>query len=246
MSRIVVFTDLDDTLFQTAEKCRTWSAPANWTPAALDGAGQPRSFQVPAQRALLELLRDCPLIPVTGRNRAALERVIYPKFTHYRIVSHGGMVYDPDGNVCADWLAWVAPQARAGATELTALTTALAARLAPDYPDVCVRLVEDAGLPMYVSLKLPASVAAPSIEEWRALAPSSDWYPHVNGNNMALLPPYVRKATAVAWVIARERRLHEDICFVALGDSDSDLGFMHLCDFAAIPRHAQIRATWPC
>ncbi len=107
---ITVFTDLDDTLFQTETKARALtghpygaSGAVVLTEAAYDRAGVPLSFHTPAQRAMLDLLVGCEIIPVTGRNRCALDRVTSPVFHDCRITSHGAVLYGPDGEVLPSW-----------------------------------------------------------------------------------------------------------------------------------------------
>ena len=107
MTALVAFADLDDTLFQTLRKL-PGRDPADLTPATVDTRGEPHSYCAPAQTALLELLRlgAVTVIPVTGRDPAAMNRVRLP-FRSWRVLDHGLTVLNPAGEPDAEWAARV-------------------------------------------------------------------------------------------------------------------------------------------
>jgi hydroxymethylpyrimidine pyrophosphatase-like HAD family hydrolase len=239
--RLAIFSDLDDTLFQTEAKCPSTQRSV----AALDRQGQALSFHAPAQQALLHLLHPAAtqFIPVTGRNSAALARVISPQFTGAAITSHGAQVLTPAREPDALWAAQIAPALTVWSSHLAAFTLA-AQQLAAQISGGRARLIDDADVPVYVSCKgepgyLDAVDAALSAD-WRALGGRL----HRNGHNLALLPPYADKAAAVEFLM--QRMMQEgDWLFLGLGDSVTDLPFLRLCDFALTPRTSQIhQKTW--
>lgn len=244
---VIAFSDLDDTLFQTAEKTRRWCGESDPHPAALDRAGAPLSFHAPAQRALLSLLSGAILIPVTGRNDAALARVTSPRFASYTITGHGAMVRGPGNRSLADWEARIAPQAAHAAPVLAELADALA-------PHLCqgarARVIHDGGIPAYLSIKTEQPYLLPTDHELRRLCHglgADTWALHRNGRNLALLPPYASKRDAVAFVMERLRTEAAPVepLFLGLGDSHTDAPFLRLCDFAITPKHAQLlEAPW--
>lgn len=273
MPAVYVFTDLDDTLFQTLDKARARASDGPLTVAATDRAGAALSFQAPDQAALLGLFGGATLIPVTGRNQPALARVAVPRFDSYRITSHGALIYGPDGLP----LQAVAAAVRAQAGQLAPVFAALLRRLALTpgihlYTDagtgtgpaagsavapipnpatesgVRVRMIEDAGLPVYLSLKAPTAAGLPPLSMLQSVlqasvpdpADAAGWRIHHNGHNAALLPPYACKAQAVRTLMQRLRAEDPDAVFIGLGDSLSDLPYLTLCDFAVTPRQSQI------
>lgn len=241
---VVVFTDLDDTLFQTEDKARRWAGREPLRCAATDRAGAPLSFHAPAQLAMLHLLRDATLIPVTGRNDVALARVTSPVFTSYTITGHGAVVRAPGRREIAAWMDAVRPRANA----MQAPFADLEAHLLTAVEDGArVRVIRDAALPAYLSIKASHAGALPSDETLRqacAAAGVADWTLHRNGRNVALLPPYACKAKAVAFVMERIREAaagESAPVFIGLGDSHTDGAFLRLCDFAITPRHCQLQ-----
>lgn len=255
MSGMTVFTDLDDTLFQTEGKAleRASAAPVAGMPA-LSPAAQGRdgavlSYHAPDQLVLLQLLRDCTLIPVTGRNRGALDRVTSPMFRDYRITSHGAIIYGPDDRVLPDWQERVCSAAARFGTELHAIADRIQTRVGALELPLRSRVIEDAGLPVYVSLKgegLDHGLADRLLREaGGAASPEGPWTIHHNGHNAAFLPPYASKADAVAFVMGLKRVEDPAAVFLGIGDSLSDIAFLKQCDFALVPRATQIQeACW--
>jgi hydroxymethylpyrimidine pyrophosphatase-like HAD family hydrolase len=243
----IIFSDLDDTLFQTKTKTERWPATTDrpLTAAAYDRDGQPLSYHAPAQQGLLTLLQDATWIPVTGRNHQALTRVVSPVFSDYWITSHGAMIYDAGGHWVTEWYdAYVAPVQQETTALLQQLLEQMQACYCPIYPQLRVKIIEDQSIPVYLSLKWPRDEQGPervSLQQWLPKA-SPGWRLHYNGHNAAMLPPYACKKTAVAWLMRQWRAVSEDVFFLGLGDSESDYGFLSLCDFVVIPRYSQLQA----
>ncbi len=238
--RRVVFVDLDDTLFQTARK-----NPSAQTVAAVDGEGRPLSYQSDRQTAFLDWLTDGALvIPVTGRSVQAFRRVILP-LGNRAICSFGGVILDPDGAPNPAWHQRMGPAAAATASALEATQEALRTLAANLAIDVRHRLIHDAGLPLYLSVKHNTNDDAETERLAEALSPglSAGFTLHRNGANMAVLPPYLGKAHAVRFLLDMLHASGEcpsPRLTIGVGDSLTDLGYMALCDYAVTPQRAQI------
>ncbi|MCF7984334.1 MAG: hypothetical protein K9L70_08025 [Thiohalocapsa sp.] len=245
--RVVVFTDLDDSLFQTREKTLARHPAGTLVPAADDRHGAVLSFHAHDQLALLHLLQDAVLIPVTGRNHQALRRVRRPMFSDYRITSHGSMIYRDDETPLPEWYARVRQRADLASEAMHAMVARLPSRLG--HPSgLRARVIEDADVPVYVSLKWDDAAAVPAAailhEAVRTEGLGASWRIHQNGRNVALLPDYASKAEAVRYVMDIKRRTHPHTTFVGVGDSTSDTAFMQLCHFALVPSNSQIQSGW--
>ncbi len=118
-------------------------------------------------------------------------------------------------------------------------------RIARDKLALRCRVIEDQGLPVYVSIKGDEDLLAQletSVEEVWSSPPGQI---HRNGHNMALLPPFANKERAVSYLMQHFRKTHACPLFIGLGDSLSDLPFMRLCHFAITPHASQIQEiTW--
>lgn len=241
--RKFLFADLDDTLFQTLEKCGAREA---LEPAAYLKDGVACSFTTPAQRALLDFLRQgMTIIPSTARNIDAFRRVKL-EFSSYAVLDYGGVVLLPDGTLDRPWLERMRTAmhgALAGLQEVAGLIDDYARRTGFDGR---ARLVEDCATPFYLVLKDPGKDAARLLPfEREVVAPwlaarADDYYLHRNGNNLALLPRALNKAHAVAHVAAALRQQYGSILTFGMGDSRVDARFMAACDYAIVPAGTQL------
>ena len=235
----VVFVDLDDTLFQTRRKNRSASRVA-----AVDSDGKPFSFQSGKQVAMLEwLLGDgAVVVPVTGRSVKAFRRVDLP-FSGPAICAFGGVILLENGTPDPVWNQKITAQAdhtgplvttMRGKAETLATQMALNVRCA---------VVAEYGRRLYLSVKdndkgqRGVACLGPALQ---SVLPSG-WALHLNGANMALLPPFLRKERAVLHLLATAFQPGECLT-IGMGDSLSDQGFLQRCDFAIIPQQAQLMA----
>jgi hydroxymethylpyrimidine pyrophosphatase-like HAD family hydrolase len=243
MLKKFLFADLDDTLFQTFEKCAAADA---LEPAAYYKDGSICSYTTRAQRAFLSFVQDgMTVIPTTARDHDGLRRVHLP-FDNYAIINYGGVVLQPNGGPDRAWLDGMRSAMHAALPGLQDL-----ARHIDDYAARTgfsgrARMIEDFATPFFLVVKDPdkrherlapieAEVVRPWIEDG-----GRDYVVHRNGNNLAILPKALDKAHAVAHVAARLRAEHGDIVTVGMGDSRSDARFMAACDYALVPRGTQL------
>ena len=243
MYQKILFADLDDTLFQSLEKCRTSDG---LEPAAFLKDGLPISYTTALQRAFFSFAQDgMTVIPTTARNRDAFSRVALP-FTSYAVLNYGGMVLTPDGAVDTAWQAHMQDAMHAALPGLQELARLLDAYAVQTGFGGRTRLIEDSGTPFYLVLKDPkkgADTLAPfELDVARAWLADGDkpYYLHRNGNNFAVLPNALNKGHAVRYVIEQLRKEHGDIMTFGMGDSRADAHFMSACDYAIVPGHTQL------
>jgi hypothetical protein len=237
--RIVLFLDLDDTIFQTEPKC---PAGEPVRPVAHRRDGTPLSFMTERQRALLDLLfRAATVIPTTARNLDAFRRVDLP-FHHVAILDFGGVVLLPDGTLDKSWDSQVRPRARELARELTTHHQAIERFIAEQRLGAYARVIADFDMPLYLVIKHPdgdCSKLQPIREKLAVTADAELFFVHCNDNNLALVPRFLGKERAVQHVL--ERHLGpEPVLTLGLGDSLSDAPFLDLCDYSLLPRACQL------
>ncbi|MFC5512981.1 hypothetical protein ACFPOU_17915 [Massilia jejuensis] len=243
MLKKFLFADLDDTLFQTLEKC---AGRAALEPAAYYSDGSVCSYTTPAQRAFFGFINEgMTVIPTTARSLDSFERVSLG-FNSYVLLNFGGIILQPDGGIERDWQGRMHGLMTAALPGLQALAARIDAWAARTGYAGRTRLVEDAGTPFFIVVKDPRKITAnlETIEREVVLpwiADGNDGYcVHRNGNNLAILPASLDKANAVAYVTERLRREHGEIITFGMGDSRSDARFMADCDYAIIPRRTQL------
>lgn len=238
-----LFADLDDTLFQSLEKCRS-SVDLQATAFLKDGS--PISYTTPAQRAFFAFVHDgMTVIPTTARNLDALQRVDLP-FTSWSVIDYGGIVLHPDRSVDQFWLAHMQQAMQAALPGMQELTRVIDTWAESTGYRGRTRLVEDFDTPFYLVVKDPDKIAAnlETIERevvvpWLADG-GREYFIHRNGNNLAILPNALNKANAVAYVTQKLREQHTDIITFGMGDSKSDARFMAACDYAIVPPRTQL------
>lgn len=253
--RPILFTDLDDTLFQTMRKIPDPAEQAKAQPGALDRELAPRSFMMARQANLVQwMLAQAETIPVTARGTEELARVCIP-FDSYAVTTHGAVILTPQGVADAEWQRHITAALLPYQPRLAALAQHLNTMLAdpqacdatlPVEPGWC-RMNEEYGIPIYLLMKVRNS------EHLEALNRYADWvestfdlsgfYVHRNGNNVAWLPDCIDKGHAVRFLLARLRAAAPDRPVLGFGDSLTDFSFMQQCDFLALPQRSQLLAA---
>lgn len=233
-SKTVIFTDLDDTLIQTRRKI---PVGANTSLGATDREGNPLSFFTQSQKKLLDLFSygDAIIIPVTGRNTEALNRVLYD-FDNFRAVSHGAVVLKNNNTVCCRWLSEIEPHLNKWPELLNRCNEEIEEIINYYQLDARTRVIIDNDIPSYISVKGQED-ALRVIGQHNGLRKSFSM--HENGRNHAILPPYASKKKAVEYIM-KQLNVDANDLVIGLGDSLSDLDFMQSCQFSMIPVNCQI------
>jgi hydroxymethylpyrimidine pyrophosphatase-like HAD family hydrolase len=236
--RAIVLVDLDDTLFQTLRKCPPDVPEDALRPLGFGRDGGALGFATPRQAAFLAWLAEAAMVvPVTGRSHDALSRVRIDYGA--AVCAHGGVILDGSGAVDPDWAAGIAARAAPHKAMLAALAEAAQGT------KVAARILAEGGTDLYLLLKDPdgdETLLDPVLDRITPLVPD-DWTIHRNGNNAALMPPFLGKAHAVRALLPRLRALHPDAPVIGIGDSLSDAPFMALCDYAMMPAGSQLSAA---
>ena len=242
--RAIALVDLDDTLFQTLRKCPPDVPPERLVPLGFASDGAALSFATPRQMNLIEWLSETAwLVPVTARSRDALMRARVP-FTA-AVCAHGGVIIREDGEADAHWHAHAAAQSAALQPVLAALRDRVAAEAERQSAMLRVRVLNEGELGLYVLAKHEETdeVSLHAVIDAIADEVPPGWTIHRNGNNAALMPPWLGKQHAVAALLPKLRAAHPDAPVIGIGDSLTDAPYMALCDYAMMPRGSQLAAA---
>jgi len=241
--RIAVFTDLDDTLFQTARKVRDADIAGTVQVArALNGQ---HGLMTRSQATLLDWIAPERAIPVTARGSEAFSRVGL-RFGGQAIVANGAVILDGDGVADPEWQARVMAALAPHRAALDALPDRARGIAATIGAGIRTWLVEEpvcGGVYAVVKVEpgTPESALSQIAPLWRETV-AGPWRVHLNGNNLALIPPGISKAAATGFVLERLRR-GGPVLTIGIGDSSSDLEFMRLCDLWMTPTGSQLDRT---
>ena len=237
--RIVLFLDLDDTIFQTRPKC---PAGEDAVPAARGRDGEVLSFMTERQRTWLAALsRAATVIPTTARNLNAFRRVDL-KFDHLAILDFGGVVLLPDGTLDPRWDAEIRPRALETAKKLKDHLQNVEHLIASRNLGARARLVSDFDMPLYLVVKHSdgdGSKLEPIRESLLASVDPAEFFVHTNGNNLSLVPRFLGKERAVRFVLQHHLG-SEPMLTLGMGDSLTDGPFLDLCDYSILPQASQL------
>lgn len=256
---LVIFTDLDDTIFQTRRKLPDDLDVTQLTPATLNHAGEVHSFATTQQVALWDMFQQigAVIVPVTGRDESAFDRVQL-QFNSWCIFDHGLSIRRPDGSIDSVWATRVEQHLRPLQDPLAELHDAILPQTQPRQCRLSRHQVRDAharrGLFFMSVIKHTQRQETP-LEELEAIWQQAlQQHPHSesfwiirNSNNLSLLPRHGKKA-AVEYVLSQLPEAPK--LTLGLGDSLSDLPFLEVCDFALTPQRGQwlqqsLRQTLP-
>ncbi len=244
MNRPVVFSDLDDTLFQTRRKMVDEMALEPFRTGALDRSLTPRSFMTEEQSMLVDwLLEQAELIPVTARGTEEISRVQIP-FRSWAITTHGAVILSAEGQPDEEWKALMLERLEPYRKKLTSLQRDITELMKAKGINAWARLNYEYGsIPVYLVMKHRDSTRLNELyaiaDEIEQCFPATDFYIHRNGNNVAWLPQPVEKGLAVTWLLEKLRAERGVFPVIGLGDSLSDHRFMRLCSWYCLPRNSQ-------
>lgn len=239
--RAIALVDLDDTLFQTLRKCPPDIPQERLVPLGFARDGSPLSYATPRQVAMIEWLSETAwLVPVTARSRDALMRARIPFSA--AIAAHGGVILGSDGKPDAEWHSHVSAKGAADSSILHNLRDRIALEAEERRADLRVRVLDEDGVGLYVLAKHQETDEAAlhaTVDAMFDEVPAG-WTVHRNGNNVAIMPPWLGKQHAVAALLPRLRAAHPDAPVIGIGDSLTDAPYMALCDYAMMPQGSQL------
>ncbi|MDD2659565.1 MAG: hydrolase [Methylococcales bacterium] len=240
-----IFLDLDDTLFQTLRKCALGADDPRLQARAFLPDGTPNSFATHKQQWLWHWLSlGFKIVPVTGRDVLAFERVALP-FQEEVVLNHGAVILDKRRNIDNAWMDGMMhalPEYHEKLLDLWAEVESFCrhhngfkARLVHDFDITWYGVIKHAdGTETSLRLLLDSVIQAhPHILDGKL-------YWHLNGNNLAVLPEIINKESAVSYLIDGYKQQHPELLTFGAGDSKSDAPFMGLCDYALIPKTTQL------
>lgn len=239
----IVFSDLDDTIFQTARKMADAPDEALKASHALNGS---HSYMTPAQASAFEWLNaSTRFIPVTARSTEALSRCALP-FSDYQIASNGAVILTPEGALDEDWMARTRDVCKAKEQ----LFADMKVKIEEMNEDGGLRhwLVEEQMCGVYYCVKSNGSEARLDevqsvMESFLGGPPGGLLFEHRNGNNLAYMPHDISKKGAVDYLIEKISPTRDQPIW-GMGDSITDLPFMESCDMMVIPTETQLHKTF--
>jgi len=240
----LIFTDLDDTLFQTHRKCQD---PSSSLVATLSKELLPSSYMSKKQQQLFKRLEigSC-CVPVTARNITSFERVKL-KFNGPAILSYGATILNTDRTIAANWNTRMKDIIDNAQSTLHQLHSMILSQKCVKVNDLQVKLIKDPVGVVYIRVKQQHRDSTQLRKLWQYLTYTRAAFPALNehfqvqqnDNTLVFLPIGISKAAAVKYLIHEYEKTTE-VLSIGLGDSDSDTAYMQLCDYWMTPSNSQI------
>lgn len=247
VTKTLFFTDLDDTLFQSRAKLDSYP-DINLTPIAFLSNGDPHGFAKKNQIAFLKAISSfASVIPTTARNLDSYRRVnLDMPSPPFAILNHGGTIIDGQGQPLPYWQEKISQIMQPWSSDLKSMANEINAWSSKTGRAVYARVIGDMSQDLYVLVKDRQKDQNQCLSQLRI-----DWLEktiesqeglviHQNANNLTIQPKDLDKSAAVSFLVDQYRREYPDLLVLGAGDSNSDRGFLSLCDYAIIPRNAQI------
>lgn len=243
MKKPLVFSDLDDTIFQTARKMK--SPPLTGQKPVSVASNGSHSYMTAPQSLIFEWLnKTTRFIPVTARSTTALQRCTLA-FRDYQVAANGAVILLPNGKIDQTWI----KQTKIISEQMSGLLLHLYEKVEADNADQKLRhwIVHEVGMPIYYCVKSNnyADHGADRLEDLQSILTdltAGQMLMHCNGNNLSFTPHKISKRRAVDYLIAKIGDANTPIW--GLGDSVTDVPFMELCDMLVIPRDSQVHKTF--
>jgi hydroxymethylpyrimidine pyrophosphatase-like HAD family hydrolase len=235
MTRPIFFSDLDDTIFQTARKMQGGSEQATLASEALNGS---HSYMSESQSLMMDwLLGSTRFIPVTARSTDALQRCKL-SFEDYQVCTNGAVILMPDGTPDMDWFGKMKYEAEAAVGYLSDLLAFVQNETTPGRFRCWI--VEEFGTGFYFCVKSNEGAnILDEIEDGLGNIAGTQLVRHRNDNNLSYTPAAISKRYAVEY-LAQKLLIETRVPVFGMGDSLTDLPFMASCDMLVIPKNSQI------
>lgn len=233
----LILVDLDDTLFQTHR--RRTPLPTDRI-ATFDKSGEPLSFMSNKQQNMTDwLFANGDVIAITARSVEGLKRVQI-QFQHGAVCDHGGAVLQANGELDLEFHAIQQQNLAHLQQRMDDLILELN-QLAQNFGAVRTWIAKENDLNLYVVLKqqAPEPVFLADLIKQLPASLYDDFYLHLNGNNLAIIPHSVSKKNAAEFLLNKIDPERQRFC-IGFGDSLSDFGFLGLCDWFGMPKNSQL------
>lgn len=231
-NRIFFFSDIDDTLIQTRRK-------TNFDKKVIVGSynkeGDENSFFYEGTKIFIDAIiaSGINFIPTTARNLNAYKRTVFStnEKINYAILNFGGLILFNNKENKA-WSKKIQSQYDK-IKPLASVYDALISSLNKQGLDLVVKIIDNYYISIYNKNNLDNKNMLKQIRTFLDLfiRKNPDFYVYENDNSFGILPHFLNKKYAVAYIIKE----FSPILTIGAGDNLSDLDFMQLTNFKLLP-----------
>ena len=230
--KIFFFTDIDDTLIQTARKT---DFTKQTVVASYDREGKESSFFYEGTKLFIDTIIDAGInfIPTTARNLDAYKRTLFYKNEKitYVILNFGALIL-VNNKEDKEWSNYML-QKYNSIPAIDTVYNALNMKFKEESLEVTIKIIDSYYISIYNKHKLDNKIILKKIKKQLELflLENKQYYLYENGNSFGILPLFLNKKFAVEYLIKKELPL----LTIGAGDNISDLDFMKLTNFKLLP-----------
>lgn len=237
MQEIILFIDLDDTLFQTQRKNSQGIIPA--TRSALAGKG---SYMTQAQKLFFDLFNESKkvkIIPTTARDLEQYHNTLLSESARIEtaILYFAGMILEK-GQAEKQWQQHIQRSYQQLNQSISQLLIEVKAILT-NHPQFIVYNVDNYYITVKAKPDCPIALRETIFSQLKTIK-IKEYFIHQNDRALSLLPLFINKKFAVQYLIEK----YQPSLTLGVGDSLTDLSFMAVCDFRIFPRNVQIETLF--
>ena len=230
--KIFFFTDIDDTLIQTARKT---DFTKQTVVASYDREGKESSFFYEGTKLFIDTIIDAGInfIPTTARNLDAYKRTLFYKNEKitYVILNFGALIL-VNNKEDKEWSNYML-QKYNSIPAIDTVYNALNMKFKEESLEVTIKIIDSYYISIYNKYNLDNKIILKKIKKQLELflLENKQYYLYENGNSFGILPLFLNKKFAVEYLIKKELPL----LTIGAGDNISDLDFMKLTNFKLLP-----------
>ena len=230
--KIFFFTDIDDTLIQTARKT---DFTKQTVVASYDREGKESSFFYEGTKLFIDTIIDSGInfIPTTARNLDAYKRTLFYKNEKitYVILNFGALIL-VNNKEDKEWSNYML-QKYNSIPAIDTVYKALNMKFKEESLEVTIKIIDSYYISIYNKYNLDNKIILKKIKKQLELflLENKQYYLYENGNSFGILPLFLNKKFAVEYLIKKELPL----LTIGAGDNISDLDFMKLTNFKLLP-----------
>lgn len=242
--KLLFFSDIDDTLMQTARKTDFTKQTILW---GVNKKEEPLSYMYKSTKIWLDAMiqsDEITFIPTTARDFASYKRSHFYRDTYYRskidmiILNFGAeIIYNND--LDKEWKEIMQNSYNSLKLNIDNLYQNVNSLIKDNYSDdhgIVVKIIDKYYISIYNKKNRENTSKNIKLEELLKKFITDEYYLYINDSSFAILPKFLNKKYAVEFVIKK----YNPISTIGAGDNNTDLGFMKLSDFYIVPQDSQL------